>query len=39
VAPEPLKEMDEWLAPYRQLWSKRLDRLERHLDAMPDEKN
>src|SRR5436190_6154279 len=39
VAPEPLKEMDEWLAPYRQLWSKRLDRLERHLDAMPDDKN
>jgi DNA-binding transcriptional ArsR family regulator len=39
VAPEPLKEMDEWLAPYRRLWSKRLDRLERHLDAMPDENN
>jgi DNA-binding transcriptional ArsR family regulator len=39
VAPEPLKEMDEWLAPYRRLWSKRLDRLERHLDAMPDEKD
>ena len=39
VAPEPLKEMDEWLAPYRRLWSKRLDRLERHLDAMPDRKN
>jgi DNA-binding transcriptional ArsR family regulator len=39
VAPEPLKEMDEWLAPYRRLWSKRLDRLERHLDAMPDDKN
>ena len=39
VAPEPLKEIDEWLAPYRRLWSKRLDRLERHLDAMPDRKN
>jgi DNA-binding transcriptional ArsR family regulator len=39
VAPEPLKEMDEWLAPYRRLWSKRLDRLERHLDAMPDEES
>ena len=39
VAPEPLKEMDEWLAPYRRLWAKRLDRLERHLDAMPDRKN
>jgi DNA-binding transcriptional ArsR family regulator len=37
VAPEPLKELDEWLAPYRQLWSERLDRLEEHLDAMPDD--
>jgi DNA-binding transcriptional ArsR family regulator len=37
VAPEPLKELDEWLAPYRKLWSKRLDRLERHLDAMPED--
>jgi DNA-binding transcriptional ArsR family regulator len=36
---EPLRAMDEWLAPYRQLWSKRRDRLERHLDAMPDDKN
>jgi DNA-binding transcriptional ArsR family regulator len=39
VAPEPLKEMDEWLAPYRRLWSERLDRLERHLDAMPDDES
>jgi DNA-binding transcriptional ArsR family regulator len=30
--PEPLAELDEWLAPYRQLWDGRLDRLERHLD-------
>jgi DNA-binding transcriptional ArsR family regulator len=37
VEPEPLKELDEWLAPYRNLWSERLDRLERHLDSMPDE--
>ena len=36
VTPEPLKELDEWLAPYRHLWGERLDRLERHLDAMPD---
>jgi len=39
VAPEPLKELDEWLAPYRQLWSERLDRLEEHLDAMPDDES
>jgi DNA-binding transcriptional ArsR family regulator len=29
---EPLREIDEWLAPYRALWSSSLDRLERHLD-------
>ena len=33
----PLRTLDEWLAPYRQLWSARLDDLERHLDTMPDE--
>ena len=30
-ADEPLAELDAWLAPYRTLWSKRLDDLERHL--------
>ena len=29
---EPLRELDEWLAPYRAEWSGRLDALERHLD-------
>jgi DNA-binding transcriptional ArsR family regulator len=29
---EPLREIDEWLAPYRALWGSSLDRLERHLD-------
>jgi DNA-binding transcriptional ArsR family regulator len=38
VSPEPLREMDQWLEPYRRLWSGRLDRLSEHLDAMPDEK-
>lgn len=28
---EPLREIDEWLAPYRDLWNHRLDRLEQHL--------
>jgi len=37
VCPEPLRAMDEWLAPYRRLWSGALDDLERHLDAMPDD--
>ena len=31
IRPEPLAELDAWLAPYRTLWSKRLDDLERHL--------
>jgi DNA-binding transcriptional ArsR family regulator len=32
IRPEPLAELDEWLAPYRELWAARLDRLEEHLD-------
>ena len=31
--PEPLAELDQWLEPYRRLWSDRLDALERHLDG------
>ena len=30
---EPLIELDQWLAPYRRLWSDSLDALERHLDG------
>lgn len=37
LRPEPLLEIDSWLQPYRRLWADRLDALERHLDAMPDE--
>lgn len=37
VRPEPLRTVDEWLAPYRRRWSQGLDALERHLDAMPDD--
>jgi DNA-binding transcriptional ArsR family regulator len=32
----PLRELDEWLAPYRAAWGTRLDALERHLDTIPD---
>jgi DNA-binding transcriptional ArsR family regulator len=32
IRPEPLAELDDWLASYRQLWTKHLDRLEEHLD-------
>jgi DNA-binding transcriptional ArsR family regulator len=34
VRAEPLREVGEWLEPYRRLWESRLDALERHLDAM-----
>jgi DNA-binding transcriptional ArsR family regulator len=37
LRPEPLSEIDAWLQPYRRLWADRLDALERHLDAMPDD--
>jgi DNA-binding transcriptional ArsR family regulator len=32
---QPLAEVDEWLEPYRALWSRRLDALERHLEENP----
>jgi DNA-binding transcriptional ArsR family regulator len=32
IRPEPLAEVDEWLAPYRALWTTSLDRLEQHLE-------
>ena len=34
VRTEPLRAIDEWLEPYRRLWTSRLDDLERHLDVM-----
>lgn len=37
LRPEPLQELDAWVAPYRRFWSKHLDALERHLDTMSDE--
>jgi DNA-binding transcriptional ArsR family regulator len=37
VRPEPLREIDAWLAPYRALWSSSLDALERELERMEDE--
>jgi DNA-binding transcriptional ArsR family regulator len=36
VRPEPLLELDRWLEPYRQHWGRRLDSLERGLDAIDD---
>lgn len=37
LRPDPLTEIDSWLAPYRQFWAERLAALDDHLDAMPDE--
>jgi DNA-binding transcriptional ArsR family regulator len=34
VRPEALREIADWLEPYRAMWSSRLDDLERHLDVM-----
>jgi len=31
---EPLREVDDWLAPFRRRWARHLDALERHLDRM-----
>jgi DNA-binding transcriptional ArsR family regulator len=41
IRPEPLMQVDAWLAPFRRLWSSHLDALERHLDRVdpvPDKK-
>ncbi|HET6772988.1 MAG TPA: metalloregulator ArsR/SmtB family transcription factor [Acidimicrobiales bacterium] len=32
---EPLVEIDEWLAPYRRMWSRSLDHLDKHLEENP----
>ena len=32
--PEPLQEVEAWLAPFRRVWSAHVDALERHLDHM-----
>lgn len=34
LKPEPLAEVEAWLAPFRRLWSVHLDALERHLDRI-----
>ncbi|HEV2280419.1 MAG TPA: metalloregulator ArsR/SmtB family transcription factor [Acidobacteriaceae bacterium] len=36
LKPEPLQEIDDWLAPFRQFWSAHVDALERHLDRMEE---
>jgi DNA-binding transcriptional ArsR family regulator len=36
LRPEPLQEVDTWLAPFRRFWSAHVDALERHLDRMDE---
>ena len=33
IEPRPFEQLDAWLAPYRRLWTRHLDALERHLNA------
>jgi DNA-binding transcriptional ArsR family regulator len=33
LRPQPLAAIDEWLAPFRQLWTRTFDKLEEHLEA------
>src|SRR6059036_2023032 len=34
LKPEPLQEVDAWLAQFRRFWSAHVDALERHFDRM-----
>lgn len=34
IRPEPLMEVDAWMAQFRRMWSTHVDALERHLDRM-----
>jgi DNA-binding transcriptional ArsR family regulator len=34
LKPEPFQQLDDWLAPFRRLWSDHVDALERYLDRM-----
>jgi DNA-binding transcriptional ArsR family regulator len=35
LRPDPLAELDAWLAPYRRLWARSLDKLDHHLEENP----
>jgi DNA-binding transcriptional ArsR family regulator len=39
VRTEPLREVDDWLRPYRARWAEHLSALERHLDFMGEEED
>jgi DNA-binding transcriptional ArsR family regulator len=37
IEPGPFADLDEWIAPYRRLWTRHLDALERHLEQKANE--
>jgi len=39
IRPEPLQEVETWLAPFRELWTGHVDALERHLDRLQGEEH
>ena len=39
LKPEPLKEIDTWLAQFRRFWSAHVDALERYLDHLDEPKS
>jgi len=38
IETRPFQALDEWLEPYRRLWSTHLDALERHLDNQEEQR-
>jgi DNA-binding transcriptional ArsR family regulator len=34
IKPEPLQQLDTWLGPFRRLWIRHVDALEKHLDRI-----
>jgi DNA-binding transcriptional ArsR family regulator len=36
IESRPFEAVEEWLAPYRRLWTEHLDALERHLDSQEE---
>jgi DNA-binding transcriptional ArsR family regulator len=38
LKPEPLQELEAWLAQFRRFWSAHLDALERHLDRVENDR-
>jgi hypothetical protein len=39
IQTEPLREVLDWVEPYRKLWDARLDRLDAHLKQMKQEQD